>query len=76
MHSFSLVGIVPQRAVLFTGTIRDNMQWAAPNATDAQIWEALEIAQAADFVRSKPLSMLDAPVETVGATFPAGSASG
>ena len=61
----SLVGIVPQQAVLFTGTIRDNMQWAAPNATDAEIWEALEIAQAADFVRSKP-GMLDAPVETAG----------
>ena len=67
----SLVGIVPQRAVLFTGTIRDNMQWAAPNATDAQIWEALEIAQAADFVRSKP-GMLDAPVETAGRNFSGG----
>ena len=67
----SLVGIVPQQAVLFTGTIRDNMQWAAPNATDAQIWEALEIAQAADFVRSKP-GMLDAPVETAGRNFSGG----
>lgn len=67
----SLVGIVPQRAVLFTGTIRDNMQWAAPNATDAEIWEALEIAQAADFVRSKP-GMLDAPVETAGRNFSGG----
>ena len=44
------IGIVPQRAVLFTGTIRDNMQWACPDATDEQIWQALEIAQAADFV--------------------------
>ena len=67
----SLVGIVPQQAVLFTGTIRDNMQWAAPNATDAEIWEALEIAQAADFVRSKP-GMLDAPVETAGRNFSGG----
>ena len=67
----SLVGIVPQQAVLFTGTIRDNMQWAAPNATDAQIWEALEIAQAADFVRSKP-GILDAPVETAGRNFSGG----
>lgn len=67
----SLVGIVPQQAVLFTGTIRDNMLWAAPNATDAQIWEALEIAQAADFVRSKP-GMLDAPVETAGRNFSGG----
>lgn len=67
----SLVGIVPQQAVLFTGTIRDNMQWAATNATDAQIWEALEIAQAADFVRSKP-GMLDATVETAGRNFSGG----
>ena len=49
-----MIGIVPQRAVLFTGTIRDNMQWACPDATDEQIWQALEIAQAADFVRGKP----------------------
>ena len=42
-----MIGIVPQRAVLFTGTIRDNMQWACPDATDEQIWQALEIAQAA-----------------------------
>lgn len=60
-----MVGIVLQQAVLFTGTIRDNMQWAAPGADDDAIWRALEIAQAADFVRSKP-GMLDAPVETAG----------
>ena len=41
-----MIGIVPQRAVLFTGTIRDNMQWACPDATDEQIWQALEIARA------------------------------
>ncbi len=66
-----LIGIVPQQAVLFTGTIRDNMQWAAPNATDEEIWAALEIAQAADFVRGKP-GMLDAPVETAGRNFSGG----
>lgn len=66
-----LVGIVPQQAVLFTGTIRDNMQWAAPGATDEEIWQALEIAQAAEFVRGKP-GMLDAPVETVGRNFSGG----
>jgi len=63
-----MIGIVPQQAVLFTGTIRDNMQWAAPNATDDEIWAALEIAQAADFVRGKP-GMLDAEVETAGRNF-------
>ena len=47
-----LVGVVPQQAVLFTGTIRDNMQWAAPGASDEEIWQALEIAQAAEFVRT------------------------
>lgn len=66
-----LVGIVPQQAVLFTGTIRDNMRWAAPDATDEEIWEALEIAQAADVVRGKP-GMLDAPVETAGRNFSGG----
>ena len=66
-----LVGIVPQQAVLFTGTIRDNMQWAAPGATDEEIWQALEIAQAAEFVRGKP-GMLGAPVETAGRNFSGG----
>ena len=66
-----MIGIVPQQAVLFTGTIRDNMQWAAPNATDDEIWATLEIAQAADFVRNKP-GMLDAPVETAGRNFSGG----
>ena len=65
------VGIVPQQAMLFTGTIRDNMRWAAPEATDEEIWAALEIAQAADFVRGKP-GMLDAPVETAGRNFSGG----
>ena len=66
-----LVGVVPQQAVLFTGTIRDNMQWAAPGASDEEIWQALEIAQAAEFVRGKP-GMLDAPVETAGRNFSGG----
>ena len=66
-----LVGIVPQKAVLFTGTIRDNMRWAKPDATDEEIWAALEIAQAADFVRAKP-GGLDAPVETAGRNFSGG----
>ena len=66
-----LIGIVPQQAMLFTGTIRDNMRWAAPNATDEEIWAALEIAQAADFVRGKP-GQLDEPVETAGRNFSGG----
>lgn len=66
-----LIGIVPQQAMLFTGTIRDNMRWAAPNATDEEIWAALEIAQAADFVRGKP-GQLDELVETAGRNFSGG----
>lgn len=67
----TLVGVVPQRAVLFTGTIRDNMRWACPDATDEQIWAALEIAQAADFVRAKPAG-LDEKVDTAGRNFSGG----
>ncbi len=67
----TMIGVVPQRAVLFTGTIRDNMRWACPDATDEQIWAALEIAQAADFVRGKPKG-LDEPVETAGRNFSGG----
>lgn len=48
-----LVGIVPQRAVLFAGTVRDNMRLGNKNATDEQIWQALETAQAADVIREK-----------------------
>ncbi|MEE0801480.1 MAG: ABC transporter ATP-binding protein [Gemmiger sp.] len=66
-----MIGVVPQRAVLFTGTIRDNMRWACPDATDDQIWKALEIAQAADFVRDKPHG-LDEEVETGGRNFSGG----
>ena len=47
------VGVVPQKAVLFKGTIRENMKWGAPDATDEQIWAALEAAQARDVVESK-----------------------
>ena len=48
------VGIVPQRAVLFSGTLRQNMQWRKQDATDEEIWQARETAQAASFVRKMP----------------------
>ena len=48
-----LIGIVPQKAVLFQGTIRENMQWGKNDATDAQIWQAIETAQAKEFVEQK-----------------------
>lgn len=48
------IGIVPQKAVLFKGTIRENMKWAKKDATDEEIYEALTIAQAKEFVDQKP----------------------
>ena len=48
-----MVGIVPQKAVLFKGTIEDNMRWGKKDATEEELWEALETAQAADFVRER-----------------------
>ena len=61
----SMVSVVMQRAQLFEGTIRSNLLWGRKDATDAELWEALETAQAAEFVRSKPLG-LDEPVEQGG----------
>ena len=59
------VGVVPQKAELFKGTIRSNLCWGKENATDDELWSALEAAQAADFVREKE-GQLDAPVEQKG----------
>lgn len=66
----SLISITQQKAVLFSGTIRSNMQFGLLNASDDQIWHALEIAQAADFV--KEAGGLDAVVEQDGANFSGG----
>jgi ATP-binding cassette subfamily B protein len=49
-----LLGYVPQRAYLFAGTVASNLRFARPDATDAELWDALEVAQAADFVRAMP----------------------
>ena len=48
------IGVVPQKAVLFKGTIRDNMCWAKADASDEEIWRALKIAQGEEFVSAKP----------------------
>ena len=48
------IGMVPQKALLFAGTIRENLRWGCADADDAALWQALEAAQAADFVRAKP----------------------
>ncbi|AZP92239.1 ABC transporter ATP-binding protein [Enterococcus mundtii] len=67
----SQISQVPQTAVLFTGTIRENLQWGKPDATDAECWEALAIAQAEDFVRQLPKG-LDTRVMENGKNFSGG----
>lgn len=47
------IGVVPQRAVLFKGTLRDNMRWGKEDASDEEIWHALDVAQARDFIEAK-----------------------
>lgn len=65
------VGVVPQKAVLFTGTIRENLLWGNENASEQELWRALEIAQAKEFVEKKPLG-LDEPVAQGGKNFSGG----
>ena len=59
------IGVVPQKAELFKGTVRSNLRFGTETATDQELWRALEVAQAADFVREKE-GQLDAPVEQKG----------
>jgi len=65
------IGVVPQKAVLFSGTIRENLLWGNENASDADLWQALETAQAKEFVERKPKG-LDEPVEQGGRNFSGG----
>lgn len=66
-----VVATVPQRASLVSGTIRSNLTWRDESATDGELWAALDIAQASEFVRNKPQG-LDAPVEAGGKNFSGG----
>jgi len=68
---WSDIGLVPQRAFLFGGTIASNLRYGNPNATDDDLWHALEIAQAKDFVHELELK-LDAPVAQGGTNFSGG----
>ncbi|MDD3538812.1 MAG: ABC transporter ATP-binding protein [Atribacterota bacterium] len=65
------IGLVPQKAFLFSGTIADNLRYGNENATDEELWQALEIAQAKDFVMELP-DKLYAPVEQGGVNFSGG----
>lgn len=65
------IGIVPQKASLFKGTVRSNLLWGKSGATDEELWEALENAQAADFIREKD-GQLDEPVKQNGSNFSGG----
>ena len=66
-----VVATVPQRASLVSGTIRSNLTWRDESATDEELWAALDIAQASEFVRNKPQG-LGAPVEAGGKNFSGG----
>ena len=66
-----VVATVPQRASLVSGTIRSNLTWRDEAATDEELWAALDMAQASEFVRNKPQD-LDAPVEAGGKNFSGG----
>lgn len=67
----SEIALVPQTAVLFSGTIRENLQWGKPNATDEECWEALAIAQASEFVETLPKG-LDTMILENGKNFSGG----
>ena len=62
---WSRIGLVPQKPYLFTGTVASNLRYGNPDATDAELWEALEVAQAADFVRDMPAG-LESPIAQGG----------
>ena len=65
------IGVVPQKAVLFKGTIRSNLQWGKPDAAEEEMWKALELAQASEVVDGKP-GKLDATVAQNGKNFSGG----
>lgn len=62
---WSRIGLVPQKAYLFTGTVRSNLLYGKPDASDEELWRALEIAQGRDFVEAMPEG-LDAPITQGG----------
>src|SRR6202023_270987 len=68
---WSTIGLVPQKPYLFSGSVASNLRYGKPDATEAQMWEALQIAQAASFVRAMR-GGLEARVEQGGTNLPGG----
>src|SRR5690606_37055336 len=62
---WSKIGLVPQKPYLFSGTVASNLRYGNPDATDEELWEALRIAQAKDFVEAMPEG-LDSPIAQGG----------
>ena len=62
---WSRIGLIPQKPYLFSGTVRSNLLYGKPDATDEDLWAALQVAQAADFVAAMP-GGLDTPIEQGG----------
>ena len=67
----AMIGLIPQKAFLFSGTVASNLRYGRPDATPEQMWEALEVAQARDFIEALP-EQLEAPVAQGGTTFSGG----
>ncbi len=65
------IGLVPQKPYLFSGTVASNLRYGRPEATEAEMWHALEVAQAADFVRAMP-GGLDTPIVQGGSNVSGG----
>jgi ATP-binding cassette subfamily B protein len=70
-HLWSAIGLVPQRGYLFSGTVADNLRYGKANATDEEMWDALRVAAADDFVRAHP-DGLSMPVAQGGINFSGG----
>jgi ATP-binding cassette subfamily B multidrug efflux pump len=68
---WSRIGFVPQKAFLFTGTVASNLRYGKPDATDEELWHALRVAQAEDFVREMP-GQLEAPISQGGTNLSGG----
>src|SRR5262249_55465673 len=67
----TVVGLVPQKPYLFSGTVASNLRYGRPDATDEELWDALDVAQAREFVEAMP-ERLDAPIAQGGSNVSGG----